>query len=316
MASALETFATEQVPDGAEYTGVLRTPQASPVMSVIGVALGVVTYVLAAGVVTPALAWLYWRATGAPGTFEETYRQLTTYQVPFGMSAVQLGIATLIPISLALVLFVHRVRPGYLLSVRPGMRWGLLGRMLAVALVVFAVVLVVQTSLSTQGFHPSPQPGLAWFMLACLLTSPLQAAAEELFFRGYLMQSLGALVPNHWFGIGASALIFALFHGVQNPWLFLDRFAFGVLAGYLAVRTGGLEAGIAAHVVNNILAFLLAGLTIGIAQVKGLQSIGPLDAAGDLVLFGLFTLAALLLARRLRVQTRTVRPGTPARTRR
>mgnify|MGYP006199530179 CR=1 FL=1 len=44
--------------------------------------------------------------------------------------------------------------------------------------------------------------------------------------------------------------------------------AFGLLAGVLVWRTGGLEAGIAAHVVNNVCAYLLAGLTTSIAALK------------------------------------------------
>ena len=44
----------------------------------------------------------------------------------------------------------------------------------------------------------------------------------------------------------------------QNPPLFFDRFAFGLVAGVLVVLTGGLEAGIAMHVLNNWLAFGLA----------------------------------------------------------
>ena len=54
------------------------------------------------------------------------------------------------------------------------------------------------------------------------------------------------------------ALLFALAHGAQDPPVFFDRFAFGVVAGVLVIATGGLEAGIAMHVLNNWLAFGLA----------------------------------------------------------
>ena len=37
--------------------------------------------------------------------------------------------------------------------------------------------------------------------------------------------------------------------------MFFDRFAFGVVAGILVIATGGLEAGIAMHVLNNFLAY-------------------------------------------------------------
>jgi hypothetical protein len=40
--------------------------------------------------------------------------------------------------------------------------------------------------------------------------------------------------------------------------VFFDRFAFGVVAGTLVIMTGGLEAGIAMHVLNNFLAYGIA----------------------------------------------------------
>ena len=104
-----------------------------------------------------------------------------------------------------------------------------------------------------------------------ILTSPIQAAAEEIFFRGYLMQALGSLVARPWFGVVVSSVVFALLHGTQNLPLFVDRLAFGLLAALLVWRTGGLEAGIAAHVINNVFAFLIAGLTTSIAALEGDQ---------------------------------------------
>ena len=102
-----------------------------------------------------------------------------------------------------------------------------------------------------------------------VLTSPLQAVAEEIFFRGYLLQALGSLVANPWFGVVVSAVMFALLHGMQNPALFVDRLAFGLLAAILVWRTGGLEAGIARARRQQRLAYLLAGLTRTISAHSG-----------------------------------------------
>ena len=138
-----------------------------------------------------------------------------------------------------------------------------------------------------------------------LLTTPLPAAAEEYFFRGYLMQSLGSMIRSPWFGILTSAAVFTLFHGLQSPALILDRFAFGVLAGWLVVRTGGLEAGIAAHVANNVSSFGLAALTSTVAQVRAISEVTWAAAAWDVGRFALFTVLIVLLARRWKPQTLT-----------
>ncbi|MCL2543282.1 MAG: CPBP family intramembrane metalloprotease, partial [Nocardioidaceae bacterium] len=50
-----------------------------------------------------------------------------------------------------------------------------------------------------------------------------------------------------------------LAHGIgQDVPVFFDRFAFGLVAGVLVQLTGGLEAGIAMHVMNNLLTFGIA----------------------------------------------------------
>lgn len=303
------SLAYEQVPDDAEFTGVLRTPGAKPALALLGILIGVGSFLTFTPVLTQLLAAGYWLAVGRPGTFAETYRMLMTYQVPFGMVAAQLGIALLIPISAALLLTIHHVRPDYLFSVRPGLRWRAVLAFLLVAAVTLNGVLAIQTALAGRPFTVSPQDGFAGFLVAILLTSPLQAAAEEVFFRGYLLQALGSLSANRWVGIVASAAVFALFHGTQNAWLFASRFAFGILAGVLVVASGGLEAGIAAHVVNNVCAFIYAGLSTGIATLKATTEVTPMDAIGEVVMYTAFTVAALIVSRTLRLQARTSAPG-------
>ncbi len=107
-----------------------------------------------------------------------------------------------------------------------------------------------------------------------LVTTPLQALGEEYAFRGYLMQAFGSLTHGIAESLGLSrtaatrvaigfallvtSSLFALAHGTQNSPLFFDRFAFGLMAGLIVVLVGGLEAGIALHILNNLLAFALA----------------------------------------------------------
>ena len=58
------------------------------------------------------------------------------------------------------------------------------------------------------------------------------------------------------FSVLLSSFLFALAHGAgQDIPIFFDRLAFGIVAATLVVVTGGLEAGIAMHVLNNWLAF-------------------------------------------------------------
>ena len=136
----------------------------------------------------------------------------------------------------------------------------------------------------------TPQPGWSVYLLLVLITSPLQAAAEEFFFRGYLQQTIGSLTGRSWVGIVSSALVFAVLHGGQNAALFVHRLGFGLIAGVLVWATGGLEAAIAAHVVNNVFAFTYSLFTGGIVALKAMTAISWGVALVDLVGFAVVRL--------------------------
>ncbi len=298
MSRVTET-ATERVPAGVDYAHVLRTPNASPAAALMGVMLGILSFLVGTPLVSQGLAALYWLAVGRPGEFTDTYRSLVGYEVPFGLVVGHAGLAMLIPISVLLVLFVHRVRPGFLSSVVGRVRWRWFALTLAVGFASLWLVLLVQNLTAPGGpsWAVQPQSGALWFIVVMLITTPIQAAAEEYFFRGYLMQSLGSMVASPWFGILVSAAVFTLFHTSTNIALVVDRFAFGVLAGWLVVRTGGLEAAIGAHIANNVSAFFLAAMTTSMAQVKAVTEVTWAAAGWDIGRFALFTLVIWLLAR-------------------
>jgi membrane protease YdiL (CAAX protease family) len=295
--------ALQQAPSQVPYHRVLAVPGAGVVRSLTGVLVTLLVFVLVVPVLTQGLIGVAWLVVGSPGEFAAWYREALAFQHPGGMAAVHLGIASLTLIAMGATIVVHRVHPRWLASVQPGVRWrfGLLA--------AGAAVLVLNGALWLSRLdHPwAAAPHSDWwvFLIVIVLTAPLQALGEEVFFRGYLLQALGSMVRAPWFGIGTSALIFALFHGTQNLPLFLDRFAFGILAGALVWATGGLEAAVAAHVVNNVFAFGYAVLESSVAEVKAIQEIGWIDALFDVGGFAAYTGLALLIARRLRVATLT-----------
>src|SRR5918997_4660064 len=57
-----------------------------------------------------------------------------------------------------------------------------------------------------------------------------------------------------------TAALFSLVHAPPDFWTFLDRFVFALAASATVWLTGGLEAAIVLHAVNNVLVFTLAGL--------------------------------------------------------
>jgi membrane protease YdiL (CAAX protease family) len=288
--------------DGAEYPQILRNQGYQWWRSLGGAAFGLAMFLLFSTVVNQAVVALVWAVSGRETRYAAYLRSAFAFERPSGMLGANLGIVTLIPIAWGLMAVIHRVKPRWLSSVHPRIRWRYLLVCLAVAAVALNGVLFLSAGVTGMpGFRV--QPGFWGFFVVILLTSPLQAAAEEIFFRGYLMQALGSLFAQPWFGVVVSSVVFALFHGTQNLPLFLDRLVFGLLAALLVWRTGGLEAGIAAHVVNNICAYLFAGLTTSIATIRAVREIGWADAAFDVGGFAVFAALAFVVAKVMKLRT-------------
>ena len=184
---------------------------------------------------------------------------------PAGLAFINLALAALIPIVWFITRVLHGLKPRWVTSVFPRMRWKFFVACIGLSFVALVATLVVSALLPTStaaGGEVSTTPNTfddtaKQFALVVLFLTPLQAAGEEYAFRGYLTQAFGGYFPTYVAVLGP-ALLFALAHGAQSAPVFFDRFAFGVVAGILVVRTGGLEAGIAMHVLNNWLAFGLA----------------------------------------------------------
>jgi len=231
--------------------------------------------------------------------------------------ATNVSLAALVPICIVVYHRMHRLRPGLLSSVRPGLRWRPLAWFAVIAfacelgLLTFALLMPAELETELSG----PASDAAAVIVVTLLTSCFQAAGEEYLFRGYLLQALGAVTRTIWFPIITSAVLFTLAHGVwpwESPALFLDRFAFGLVAGFLVVRTGGLEASIAAHAANNVVTFVFAALTNSVGASLGAKDAPWSLVTVDVVKFVLFGAVALWLARRMKLATVCDLPLTPA----
>jgi membrane protease YdiL (CAAX protease family) len=219
--------------------------------------------------VAGGVAFVTLLATGSSAEEASAVLDVTQEATPAGLALLNIVIAAAIPVSWAVTWWLHRLKPRWLSSVAPRLRWRFLLVCLGLAVVALVASLLVGLLLPlAPGESPVGEVNdftsrTRDFVIVVLLLTPLQAAGEEYLFRGYLTQAFGSLVwgrrASQVLAVLGPALIFALFHGFsQDAPVFFDRFAFGVVAGILVIRTGGLEAAIAMHVLNNFLAFGLA----------------------------------------------------------
>lgn len=176
---------------------------------------------------------------------------------PMLFLANNLALAAAIPLAWAAHRAVFGQRIGWLSSIAGRFRWGLFGRLAGFAVACYLVMMAIDLLISGWPQDLTIRPE-TWFLLASvLLTTPLQAAGEEFALRGLAARSIGSWFAGSRAGLVVStvvtSVVFMLLHGAGDPWLNVFYFSFAVLACILTWRTGGLEAAIALHVVNNVL---------------------------------------------------------------
>lgn len=146
-------------------------------------------------------------------------------------------------------------------------------------------------------------------VLIVVLLVPIQAATEEYLYRGVLLQSVGSWVRFAPVTILVSALLFGFSHAYDG-WGIATVVVMGVGFGFVAIRTGGLEAGIAMHTVNNVAAFVVTGTGMlgptGITEDTG----GATGLVAQAITVVLWVLAVEWFARRAGVE-RLSRIGIP-----
>lgn len=180
------------------------------------------------------------------------------------LAAVGLGLAMLIPATRLAARAFGR-DPGALSSATGRLRWGLVRRcgVVALGVVVASFVVVGAAELALDGWSAASD-GLAWqgasgfvpAALVVLLLFPLQAAGEEYLFRGTLVQAIGTFTPRRWVAIAITSAAFGAIH-MYSAQGTVSVLAFGAVAAWLTLRTGGLEAAIGLHVVNNVVSLVL-----------------------------------------------------------
>lgn len=180
---------------------------------------------------------------------------------PWLLTGLLIPLILMIPFLLASSRMIQGRGVGFLTSVTGRMRWGWLGHTLMLAMIVFTASFAVWIAIDVATGNPLEarfdHPGIPVMLVLVLLLVPLQAAAEEYVFRGYLMQLVGGWIRHPAFAILLPVPLFVVGHG-YDVWGALSVGLFAVVAGWLCWRTGGLEAAISMHIANNVLIFVFA----------------------------------------------------------
>ena len=209
------------------------------------------------------------------------------FKTPLVFIALLITIIPVIP-AIFIARLITNFKPlGLIHSIAGRMRWSYLGVFLGFGFLIFGLYYVgfatLDGSLTTHNSVHPLNSGMFWlYIVLILLIVPFQCYAEELLFRGYLMQTVGRWLKNPAWAIIIPAPIFMVLHG-YGLWGLLSVLTMALIAGFLCWYTGGLEAGIGLHIANNVSIFIfgLLGLEDPFGAVREEQ---PLDFVQALIL--------------------------------
>lgn len=206
---------------------------------------------------------------------------MDTSMSPLMMLAANLSLAAMGPLAILATALIGRVPWRRLLASprrmslrRWGVYFGAFSALVVVGLAVMQLIAPDSTGLATFAVTGTT----VGLLVVALLTTPLQAAGEELMFRGAVMPAIASWIraakPAMVVGLVASSLIFGLVHISLDPWLLTYYTVFGACMAAIAVISRGLEAPIAFHVANNLIMMVLAALFAGGGAVEIDRSVG------------------------------------------
>ena len=213
-----------------------------------------------------------------------------------------LFMCSFVSLFLGLVLVVgllHRRRPVTLVTPGRPINWGRVAQGLVVWALLIALISLIE-AVVFPGRYTLTFDLRRWlpFAVMALVLVPIQAASEELFLRGYVLQGLGLLTRRPLLLALGSGLPFALLHFAnpevgQNFWLVMGYyFLFALGMAFITLRDNSLELAIGAHIGHNLFGMLLAtfeGSALETPAILTADGFNPLfNFGGIIVVLSLF----------------------------
>ena len=224
------------------------------------------------------------------------------------------ALITFVPLFLGVLLayrWILGVKLRYLFSTIQDFRWWRVGLGFWVWLILIGGPVVVSLVVAPDQYSFNFQPEtFIPFALVGFLLLPIQTTAEELFFRGWILQWVGKRIGNI---IVLSVIIGAAFSlpHMLNPEVagdflgaFFGYFTVGFALAWVTVRDRSLEVAIGAHMSNNLFAALIVGHEGGALPADALFVAGPIE-------WGTNNIVGLLVVPLFILLTRPGRPKTP-----
>ena len=165
---------------------------------------------------------------------------------------------------LVLIRYLHNISIREFITARDKIDWKRIGFAFTWIVLLNSLFFIISyyTNPSDFQWNFNPQAFFTLFLIAIVLV-PLQTSAEELFFRGYLMQGFGQIFKNRIFPLLITSLLFGFMHfgnpeiDKLGPLLIVSYVSMGFFFGIITLMDEGLELALGYHAGNNLLISLL-----------------------------------------------------------
>lgn len=303
-----------------DYANFWRSPSWKVSKPIVGLVLFVIFW----GIISFVAVGIYMAYAISSGEMDLSTMDPANVKIsmtPGLLLATNISLAAMIPISMLIAKWIFGQRVGFVSSVVGKIRWRWLFICLGILLPLWVILQLGTWLLNPDAFSGfSPNKDTIAFLAVIILTTPLQCAGEEYGFRGAVNRCVasfvrpdktiaGSLPIGVVLGAVVSSLCFMLAHGSTDIWLNIFYFFFGFISVILAYKTGGLEASIAMHIVNNLTEMVIT-LPFGAADQLLQRGAGTADAS-VLVQMGVIVIGmtlVLLVAKRRGIRA-TNAPG-------
>jgi len=250
---------------------------------------GILMIWLVVGAIPVILLMIYVSMDGDPAT-SFSGAGFVGIPVVLDFLATMLTFIPFIVATLLAVRFIHARSLRTLVTGEAHIRWRRIFAGAGVWLVVAALIAIVEALLYPGRYVLTFRAtSLVFYAAIALVLIPIQTSAEELFFRGYLLQWMGLRLKNKWVLAFLNGALFFLPH-IVNPEMAansiligLGYFAIGFFFALITLQDNGLELVLGMHAANNLFTALFANYTITALPSPALFTVQTLDPIYSLI---------------------------------
>ena len=133
--------------------------------------------------------------------------------------------------------------------------WGVITAIVALVVIVAIGILLMSLGLDLTDASNIPELELYFSLPSVLFLIAFQPIAEEIFFRGFLLEKINVLIGEK-SAIITTAILFGIAHlSVGNIYPALSTGVIGILFAFLVIKTKNLFSAITAHIIFNLVSF-------------------------------------------------------------